>query len=176
MILFRHCDTRFPFLWEASAQPAARWHGEGDGPVQYLADTPSGAWAEFLRHEGIRDVADLEGVRRALWAVDVPEGSLDAREPVLPKAVLLGGFESYAACRKEARRLRDTGARALRAPSAALTAGGAGGWRVDRGERPAAPREGIVLALFGPQPRCTGWPIVEGGAAPERILSRVRHF
>ena len=62
MILFRHCDRRFPFQWDAASQPAARWHADGEGPAQYLADTPVGAWAEFLRHEGITDEADLSGV------------------------------------------------------------------------------------------------------------------
>ena len=83
MILFRHCDRRFPFLWESSAQPGARWHAEGEGPVQYFADTPSGAWAEFLRHEGVREEKDLGGIRRALWAVEVRVEALDVREPAL---------------------------------------------------------------------------------------------
>ena len=43
MILFRHADPRRPFFWESSVQPAGRWHAAGDGPVQYLADTPDGA-------------------------------------------------------------------------------------------------------------------------------------
>jgi hypothetical protein len=46
-MLFRHTDPRFPFLWESTDQPPARWHDRGEGPVQYLADTPDGAWAEF---------------------------------------------------------------------------------------------------------------------------------
>ncbi len=40
MIAYRHADPRFPFLWESNAQPPGRWHGIGEGPVQYLADTP----------------------------------------------------------------------------------------------------------------------------------------
>jgi hypothetical protein len=63
---FRHGDPRFPFFWESDRQPEGRWHGSGEGPVQYLADTPDGAWAEFLRHEEITEVADLAGVRRRL--------------------------------------------------------------------------------------------------------------
>ena len=59
------CDSRFPFLWEGAGQPPARWHGDGEGPVHYLTDTPDGAWAEFLRHEEIRDPQDLETVTRA---------------------------------------------------------------------------------------------------------------
>jgi hypothetical protein len=34
-------------------QPPMRWHGPGEGPVQYLSDTPTGAWAELLRHEEV---------------------------------------------------------------------------------------------------------------------------
>src|SRR5262245_40501368 len=56
MILFRQVDARFPFLWEDARQPAGRWHAAGDGPAHYFADTPDGAWAEFLRHEEITEV------------------------------------------------------------------------------------------------------------------------
>jgi hypothetical protein len=176
LILFRHCDRRFPFLWESSTQPGARWHAEGEGPVQYFADTPSGAWAEFLRHEGVREEKDLDGIRRALWAVEVPVEALDVREPALDPAVLRGGPDAYPRCQAQARRLRNAGAQAVRAPSAALKSGAAAGWVVDGGERGSAPRDGVVLALFGGQAACIGWPVVEAGAPPERVLDRVRHF
>jgi hypothetical protein len=71
VIVFRVCDSRFPFLWTAggaSWQRPARWHGAGDGPVQYFTDTPSGAWAELLRHEEITDPADLAGISTRLRA------------------------------------------------------------------------------------------------------------
>ena len=58
MIVFRQADPRYPFLWSDPAQPAARWHGEAEGPAHYFADTPDGAWAELLRHEEITDPAD----------------------------------------------------------------------------------------------------------------------
>jgi hypothetical protein len=176
VILYRHCDRRFPFLWESSHQPPARWHGEREGPVQYLADTPNGAWAEFLRHEGIREEADLDGVQRALWCVDVPVTELDIRKPSLGTRALRGGLSSYDACRTEARRLRSDGAEAIEAPSAALTPGGAGGWVVDGGEREAPSRDGKAYVLFGRQPDCIGWPTVETGTAPARVLRRVRHL
>ena len=67
MIVFRHADPRFPFLWETASQPSGRWHAAGQGPAHYLADTPFGAWAELLRHEEITDTADLAGVRRAIF-------------------------------------------------------------------------------------------------------------
>lgn len=89
MIAFRHADARYPFLWEDASQPPGRWHGTGDGPVHTLADTPDGAWAEFLRHEEIRDPADLPTVRRALWAVEIRD--LPAGRPRLLPATLAGG-------------------------------------------------------------------------------------
>ena len=174
MILFRHCDRRFPFLWEAKDQPAARWHDAGEGPAQYFADTPSGAWAEFLRHEGITDAADLPGVERALWAVDVPVDVLALATPKLPPAVLLGGTATYPQCRTEAQRLRKSGAQGIRATSAALLEGGAAGWRVDGGEQDAAARDGEVYVIYGRQPALAGWPVVEEGRPPARLLPRVR--
>lgn len=57
MIVFRHADPRFPFLWEIAEQSAARWHGDHEGPAHYFADTPDGAWAEFLRH-GVENQSD----------------------------------------------------------------------------------------------------------------------
>lgn len=175
MIAFRHCDSRFPFLWSSGAQAPARWHGPNDDPTNYLADTPAGAWAEFLRHEGITDPADLAGVRRSLWAVEIPAGGYE--KPVLADAVLKGDTRSYPACQSEAKRLRALGATRIEAPSAALVAGGASGWVVDPSTRPAsASRDGRVFVIFGPQPTLVGWPAVEAGSPPERILASVHHF
>jgi len=72
--------------------------------------------------------------------------------------------------------LRAAGAEAIRAPSAALETGGAGGFFVDGGEREARPMDGAVYVVFGRQPAFIGWPVVEAGAAPSRSLSRVRHL
>ena len=71
MIAFRQVDARYPFLWEDASQPAGRWHGDGEGPAHYFADTPDGAWAEFLRHEDIDDPADVSTIRRQMWAVEI---------------------------------------------------------------------------------------------------------
>jgi hypothetical protein len=117
MIVYRHADPRFPFLWEDASQPPARWHGPGEGPVQYFADTPDGAWAEFLRHEDITDEAELVNVRRALWAIELPDDLVLLETPGLSQRVLTGGIETYEACQREARRLRAKGAKALRAIS-----------------------------------------------------------
>ncbi len=174
MILFRQCDRRFPFLWEAAHQPAARWHADGEGPAQYLADTPSGAWAEFLRHEGITDEADLVGVERALWAVEVPVDAIVFGVPALPPNTAFGDVRSYPKCQAEAARLRASGAQGVRAKSAALLPGGAAGWIVDGGEQDAAARDGEVFVVFGRRPDCAGWPVVEAGRPPARVLPRVR--
>jgi hypothetical protein len=174
MILFRHADPRFPFLWEGSDQPPARWHGSADGPAHYFADTPDGAWAELLRHEEIRDADDLPGIRRALWAVEAFD--LEDLEVELPQALLLGGFESYAECRKEAARLRALGIASFRTPSAALLPGGATGWIVDGGLREGPSRNGEVYVLFGPRPDLVGWRTVDEGCPHSGLLPRVRHF
>jgi len=173
MIVYRHADPRFPFLWEGASQPAARWHGAGDGPVQYFADTPDGAWAEFLRHEGITDESELVNVRRALWAVELPD-DLNVAAPRLAEAVLTGGLNTYPECQREARRLRDSGAAALRAPSAALLPGSAGGWNVDGGLQPAAERDGTVLAAFGSSPDFVGWVAAFAARPRSDLLARVR--
>ncbi|MGC9950664.1 MAG: RES domain-containing protein [Bryobacteraceae bacterium] len=175
MIVYRHADPRFPFLWESAAQPPARWHGPGEGPVQYFADTPDGAWAEFLRHEGITAESELVNVRRALWAIEVPD-DLPADKPRLPPPVLTGGTATYEACRKRAWRLRTKGTPALRAPSAALLPGGARGWKVDGGLQPAAERDGTVLAVFGPQPWFVGWVAAFAARPRSDLLSRVRYL
>ncbi len=172
MIGFRHTDPRFPFLWESGSQPAARWHADGEGPAQYLAETPDGAWAEFLRHEEIDDAADLETVRRAVWAIELTEPP-DAR-PRLPRAVLSGGLASYPRCQAEARRLRERGADGLRAPSAALLPRSPSGWRVASGLRPGPRREESVIVLFGPRPELVGWAACAPGRPRADLLPRVR--
>jgi hypothetical protein len=142
--------------------------------VHYLADTPDGAWAEFLRHEEIRDPDDVVTVRRGLWAVEVDDAP--AARPRLSFDVLTGGLSTYRACRTEARRLRARGATALIAPSAALLPGAAGGWRVDRGMRPARARDGRVLVLIGPRPDAVGWAATTAGRPFTHLLTRVRHL
>jgi hypothetical protein len=175
MILYRHADPRFPFLWESADQPPARWHGPGEGPVQYLADTPDGAWAEFLRHEGITEESELVNVRRALWAVEVPD-DLSAEAPQIAQQVLTGGTQTYEECQREARRLRNTGARALRAASAALRPGSARGWKVDGGLQPAAERDGTVIVVFGARPDFVGWMAAFAARPRSDLLVRVRHL
>jgi hypothetical protein len=172
VIGYRHADPRFPFLWETDRQPAARWHADRAGPAHYFSDTPYGAWAEFLRHEAITDTADLFGIRRAIWAVEL--GAAPTETPTLSNATLQGGLKTYAACQREAQRLRARGATGLRGPSAALRPGGASGWQVDAGHSDGPRRDGEVWVLFGARPDLVGWQVVETGQPPDYLLSRVR--
>jgi hypothetical protein len=175
--LFRHADSRFPFLWESRDQPPARWNAAGEGPVQYLADSPDGAWAEFLRHEGITDADDLLGVERDLWAVELLAGEEPTTTPTLPPPMLEGGTDTYPACQNEARRLRQLGSAGLTAPSAALLPGAAGGWRVQGGHLlPGLPRDGEIVVLFGARPDLVGWSACSGGRPDARIVPKVRHL
>lgn len=174
MIFFRHADPRFGFLWETSEQPPGRWHAAGEGPAHYLADTPDGAWAELLRHEEIRDPQDLAGIRRALWAVEVPK--LPETSVELPEEILFGGFDSHLACHREGARLRNTGAAGFLAVSAALLQAGARGWVVEDGLREGPARDGKVCVLFGRRADLVGWPVVFDGRPPEYLVSRVRHL
>ena len=173
MIGFRHADRRFAPLWESTSQPAARWHTDTDGPAHYFADTPDGAWAEFLRHEEIVDPDDVVGIDRAMWAMALP--TLSYATPVLTSVEMTGDPGSYPACQAEAARLRAGGADGLRAPSAALATGGAGGWRVEAGLQPGPARDGVVHVLFGARPTMVGWRAAQGRPSVD-LLPRVRHF
>ena len=173
MIVFRHADARFPFLWETAEQPAARWHGPGEGPVAYLAETADGAWAEFLRHEEITDPADLAGITRTLWTIELPEPP--AAAPRLPVAVMTGDPSTYERCREAARGMRGRSA-GLVAPSAALRSRTPSGFRTEGGLRPAAPRPERVFVLFGARPELVGWCACAEGRPRADLLARVRHL
>jgi hypothetical protein len=175
VILYRHADPRFPFLQETADQPAARWHDAGEGPVQYLADTPDGAWAEFLRHEEITREEELQNVRRALWVIQVPN-SIRPAELQIKAKIATGGLETYQACQAEARRLRAGGAKELRAPSAALLDEGAAGWMVNEGLKLGPRQNGFVFALFGPRPDLVGWAATVAGRPSRDLLKWVRYF
>lgn len=173
---FRHGDPRFPFFWESDDRPPARWHGTGEGPVQYLADTPDGAWAEFLRHEEITDAADLAGIVRRLWAVELPDDVDEATVVNLPDDIARGGLDSYPACQERAREFRAHGATVIRARSAALLPGAARGQVTEGGLREAPPVDGVVWVLVGARPEVRGWVATDHGQPPERLLPLVAHF
>jgi len=172
VIAYRHADPRFPFLWEDSSQSAGRWNAPGE-LTHYFCDTPDGAWAEFLRHEEIRDPEDLDTVRRALWAVDI--GEAPSHRPDLPRETLTGGPDTWPACRQAIRAHREH-ADGIAAPSAALKTGAAHGGRVDGGLQPGPDRDGQVVALFGRHPDVIGWAATFDGRPSPNLLSKVRHF
>ncbi|MGB7563254.1 MAG: hypothetical protein WBM08_00720 [Prochlorococcaceae cyanobacterium] len=50
------------------------------GLLSDQASSPGVAWAEWLRHEEIKDPADLEGIAASLWAVlSITEAAAQAR-------------------------------------------------------------------------------------------------
>ncbi len=176
MIVFRVCDSRFPFLWtvsDASRQRPARWHDLGEGPVQYFADTPAGAWAELLRHEEITDPADLAGISTRLWAVRM--GDVEMHEPKLPLDALTSAPAGYEVCRAEARRLREAGAVRLVTLSAALQPGQAAGFHVGTaGLIRATPRDGKVVVHFGVLPDAEGWCAADDARPDPELLGYIR--
>jgi len=174
---FRACDVRFPFLWTTADQPAARWHDEGEGPVAYLSTSAQGAWAEFLRHEGIMTREDLADIERALWGV---EGPVALDTPNLDRATLTGDPTTYPACRNEARRLRANGSQGLLAPSAALRSQMSERFQVDRRGVYRVEVEPTRTAVMFPDSHGSfsnliGTPLAEGHPEP-RMLGDVRHF
>lgn len=120
---FRVCDRRYPFLWQSPGQQAGRWNRVGDQPVHYLANTPTVAWAEWIRHQEIEDPADLEGVAAALWAVLIPDHWSDQDlQPVnlSTELVLSTTPEAEDARLALVTQLKAHGAQGLLAPTAAL--------------------------------------------------------
>lgn len=176
-IWFRHADARYPFFQRDSGQAPGRWHAAGSGPVQYLADTPDGAWAEFLRHEEIIDPADLAGVARDLWAVEVEADPETIAPPhQLDYATVRGDQSTHETCQREAARHRALGATALVAPTAGLRDGVAGGQHCLGGSLHdvSSPRDGRTLVLFGERPELSGWRCCHLGRPDARLLSLVR--
>ena len=169
--LWRNTPSGLPFFWEQDNIFPARWHAAGDGPAQYLADTPAGAWAELVRHEEIVDPADVAGLARDLWAVEVPDADLAGATAVsASEDVLLGGPDTYPACQALATEARAQGATALVAPSAALVEGAAGGLAGGRWARACArggrARRGALRpasALGGPAGRGRWAPAARAG-------------
>jgi RES domain len=159
MIAFRQVDGRYPFLWESAAQPAGRWHGEGEGPAHYFADTPDAAWAEFLRHEEIYEEEDLRTIRRQMWAVEI--GGPPTVGVHVTDSTLSGGPSTYAVCQEKARRLRRSGTTRMAAPSAALMPG---------------LRSGVVIVVFGPPDEIVGWLAADAARPAVELLDRVRHY
>lgn len=173
MIVFRNADPRWPFLWEDAGQPAGRYNAASDGPAQYFADTPDGAWAEFIRHAEIADLDELLDAKRSLWGVeitdDVPATS------ALPLAIATGDRNSYPACQNYARSLRNKGQNRIDERSAALVPGGARGQRVDKGLQEGPARDGTIIVIFDYLPENTGW-CISTGSPPAHVLAITKQF
>lgn len=174
MIAFRQVDARYSFLWEDARQPAGRWHAAGTGPAHYFADTPDGAWAEFLRHEEITDPRDLSTIRRQMWAVEI--GDAPAVPVELPDDVVTGSLETYGDCQRAALALRQRGATRIAARSAALVPGVARAIRVANGERVSASRDGMTIVVFGQPVDLIGWIAADAASPPADLLDRVHHY
>jgi hypothetical protein len=141
--------------------------------VQYFADTPTGAWAELLRHEEITDAADLAGISTQLWVVRISD--LEMHEPKLPQAALTSAPDGYEVCHREARRLRAVGAVRLVAVSAALKPGEGAGFHVgSTGLVRAAPRDGKVIVHFGVLADVEGWRAAEAARPDADLLGQIR--
>ena len=154
MIAFRQIDGRYPLLWDTPAQPAGRWHADGEGPAHYFADTPDGAWAEFLRHEEITELDDLATVRRQMWAVEIGEAPTAG---VTVADSMLGPPDTYSGCQDEARRLREDA-------------------RVDRLAAPSAALPGAtVIVAYAPQ-EFVAWVAGDAARPAPELLARVRHY
>jgi RES domain-containing protein len=179
---FRVCDRRYPFLWQSPGQQAGRWNRAGDEPVHYLANTPTVAWAEWIRHQEIEDPADLEGVAAALWAVLIPDHWTDPDlQPVnLSMELVLGTTAEAAAARLAlVDQLKVQGAKGLLAPTAALHQSDAvlpcmrvfeGGEQADDLPIPAH-----VILLWCAAEQLPGWCCVPEGRPGAELLPLVRH-
>lgn len=178
---FRVCDRRYPFLWQSPGQQAGRWNRAGDAPVHYLANTPTVAWAEWIRHEEIEDPADLEGVAAALWAVLIPDhwGDQDLQPVNLSTELVL----STTPAAKEARlaqvdQLKTQGAQGLLAPSAALHQSDTAlpCMRVFKGGEQAddLPIPAHVILLWCAAEQLPGWCCVHEGRPGSELLPLVR--
>lgn len=184
-ILFRQNDANYAFLFpEGISQPPARWHGEGDGPAQYFATTPDGAWAELLRHEEITEeltpAVFNEMFSRVLWAIDFPNEIqiTEITQDRLTLDVCIGDEHTYLACQQAARALRNNQVRCLQVRTAALHDGQAQGAAVGPSGQltPGPSLEGKTIVYFGTLPKAVGWRCGTSPVLDENFTKKVRHF
>lgn len=124
LFLFRYADYDTPF-WDRPNSRPGRWHRVGDPPTQYWSMTPEGAWAELIRFEELTNEAELDLVRKPIWACRVTSRmAVDLRAPkqrkrhdILERALI---DDDHAACQDLGAELRDSGCQLVLSPSAAL--------------------------------------------------------
>jgi hypothetical protein len=124
LVAFRLANYETP-LWSVENFSAGRYNQAGSGFTQYLSLHPLTPWAELLRNEDRRTRERALLMRYPLWAIRAQvngepfELSFDnASEFNLRPQDLVG--DDQGPCREVARRFRDDGRHAFRAPSAAL--------------------------------------------------------
>lgn len=172
--VYRWSDYDVP-LWSRPNSFAQRWNRPREAATQYLSLSIEGAWAELLRAEELRTVAEIALIRQPMWILRVSETNIAdyatfekaERAGFAPEALV---DEDHERCQHEATRLRQEGFRGVLAPSAAL---------------PGA----VNLTLFGAREGTT-WdcpddqrlgsliPVrqVAVGSPPEDLAGLVRHY
>lgn len=149
--------------------------------MHYLANTPTVAWAEWIRHQEIEDPADLEGVSAALWAVLIPAHWIDKDlQPVKMTTELVLGTTPEAEIARLALvdQLKAQGAQGLLAPTAALHRSDVVSpcVRVMGGEqrRDELPVAANVILLWCNAEHLSGWCCVPEGRPGVELLPLVR--
>lgn len=133
-VAYRHVADGVPPLWHGAGnttlrQESGRWHREGESFVQYLALSSDGAWAEFVRYDGVRVDARRRRALRSLWQLCVLADGIadlstfDKWEACgLDPEIAVGDHIRSQALASELRRARYRG---VLSPSAALDVDGA---------------------------------------------------
>ena len=171
LVAFRYSSYDTPFWVRPNSSPS-RWALPEDGPTQYLSLHPSGAWAELVRREGLRNEEELAQVRMKIWIAEassqpiVDYSTFERAEAAgFPPEALVS--DDYRLCQEQGRRLR-AGYAGVLAPSASY---------------PGA----LNLTLFGPRRRIE-WgtrsqlsstipaAVVAIGAPPRGLAENVRHY
>lgn len=171
-VAFRWADYDTPF-WARPNRSAGRWNDLGDGPTQYWCLDPVAPWAELIRHEGLREEAELDLLRATLWAARWSVGPLAdlgtftaADEWGVDARVLVD--DDQRACRRLAHEVRARGFAGLLAPSAALP-----------GSVTLVVFRPQILAPFGAAPRLSAFvpgDVAAIGRPKAGLAARVRHF
>jgi len=100
-----------------------RWGVAGGEVVNYWSTHPYGAWAEVYRYDGT-DSTTIYGTSQRLWVGRFdPSGIVDLTAPEASDWGLCAADlvdDDWSACHAAARKMREAGVNAIRAPSAAL--------------------------------------------------------
>jgi len=113
-------------LWVFPNRRRGRWNDPDDQIIsQYCSLDAAAPFAEFVRHEDLRDVRDAAEVRLSIWQLQLMEGAivdLSTRESASKQDVAWEGLlaDDWAACQQTARDILAAGGRGVIAPCAAL--------------------------------------------------------